>query len=118
MDSEFEKTRDLLRKSIVPSSPAGLEERILLSIAHAADKRAKKKAAFSGFLRFAAIGLLLIAVGQSFLPGGTVKGLVRSVEQVGTKPGEKVSWLLQNTYFLFPLVGLFLITKIYKLKVR
>ena len=118
MDNEFERTRDLLRKSTVPPTPAGLEDRVLLSIAEAVDKKAKKRATFSGFLRFTAIGLLLIAVVQSFFPRGSVKLLVQSLGQLTADPDEKLSWLLGNTYFLFPLLGLYLIAKIYKLKAR
>jgi hypothetical protein len=118
MDNEYERTRDLLRRSSIPPAPAGLEDRVLLRLAEAADKQAKKRAAWSGLLRFAAIGLLLIAIGQSFFPGGTARTVVQSVGQLTSNPGEKVSWLLENTFFLFPLVGLYLITKIYKLKAR
>ncbi len=56
MDNEFERTRNLLRKSTVSPTPAGLEDRVLLSIAEAVDKKAKKRAALSGFPSVTAIG--------------------------------------------------------------
>ena len=116
MDKEHEATRDLLLKSTTAATPAGLEDRVLLSLAAEVDRRVKKRAALSGLLKYTAIGLLVIAIAQSLLPGGTAKTLAQSAEQLTENPGGKIVWLLKNTYFVVPLLALYIFSKIYRLK--
>lgn len=118
LDNEHEGTRSLLRKSTTTPAPAGLEDRVMLSIAAEVDKRAKSRAALSGLLKCVAIGLVVIAIAQSFLPGGSAKTIVAEASKITEQPGVKVMWFLQNTYFLIPLLGVWLFTKIYRLKAR
>ncbi|HXB08853.1 MAG TPA: hypothetical protein VNW04_17120 [Puia sp.] len=114
--NEHEGTRNLLRKSVPAPTPAGLEDRVMFGIAAEMDKRAKSRAALSGLLKCVAIGLMAIAVAQSFFPGGTAKTLVAEAGKVTEEPSLKIMWLLHNTYFLAPLLGLYVFSKIYRLK--
>lgn len=116
LDNENEGTRSLLRKSTTAAAPAGLEDRIMLSIGGIVDKRAKNRAALSGLLKCVAIGLMVIAVGQAFIPGSTARAIVSEAGKMTEQPGVKVVWFLKNTYFLIPLLGLWLFGKIYRLK--
>jgi hypothetical protein len=116
LDNEHDGTRSLLRKSTTPVAPAGLEDRVMLSIGEVADKRAKTRAALSGLLKCVAIGLMAIAVGQAFIPGSTAGTIAAEAGRMTEQPGVKVVWFLKNTYFLIPLLGLWLFNKIYRLK--
>lgn len=56
------------------------------------------------------------AVGQAFIPGSTARAIVSEAGKMTEQPGVKVVWFLKNTYFLIPLLGLWLFGKIYRLK--
>ncbi|SRR5258708_37615737 len=117
IDNEHEGTRNLLRRSTTAPTPAGLENQVLLRIVELADKKAKKRAALSRLLRYTSIGLVLIAVVQALMPGVKVKTLVGAASsEVTVSMGEKIVWLLQNTYFLVPLLGFYVLTRLYRLK--
>jgi hypothetical protein len=117
ISNEHEGTRNLLRRSTTTPVPAGLENQVLLRIAELADKKAKKRAALSGLLRYTSIGLVLIAVAQALLPGVRARTIVSATaNQVTENAGEKIVWLLQNTYFLVPLLGFYVLTRLYRLK--
>ncbi len=116
LDNEHQETQDLLRKSTRPVAPAGLEERILLDIAAIADERAKKRTALANLLRFTAISLVLVAIGQSFLPGGVTKTVVETAKQITENPGGKIAWVWKNTYFIVPLLALGILSKIVRSK--
>jgi hypothetical protein len=114
--NEFEETRDLLRKSTTAPTPEGLESRVMLGIGEIMDNRAKARAFLPGLLKFTAIALMTIAVAQSFLPGATVKAIAMDAGRLTEHPGSGILWILQNTYFLIPLLGLYVFSKIYRIK--
>ena len=116
LDKEQEGTRNLLRKSTIAGAPAGLEDRVLLKIAEIADEKAKMRANSAGLLKFIAIGLVLIAIGQSFFPGGSAKAVIATADQIVEHPGEKLGWLMENAYLLIPLFAVFVFSKLYRLK--
>lgn len=117
MEKEYDGTREMLRKSASAGAPAELEGRIMQTILAIADKRAKRRVALSALLRFAAIVVLSILLAQICLPAGTVTRLITAVGKTAENSGEKLSWLLGNSYFLLPLVALFVFSKIYRIKV-
>jgi hypothetical protein len=116
-NNEHEGTRNLLRRSTVPHTPVGLEARVLIRIAEELDRKAKKRAVLSGLLQWTSIGLVAIAIGQAFLPGTRPGAVVTAAKQITENPGEKAVWLWQNTYFLIPLVAVYVFGKIYKWRV-
>lgn len=116
MEKEHEKTREMLLSSGSTDAPAELEGRIMQTILAIADKRAKRRVALSALLRFAAIVVLSILLAQICLPAGTVTRLITAVGKTAEDSGEKLSWLLENIYFLLPLVALFVFSKIYRIK--
>ena len=117
INNEHEGTRNLLRKSLpVTGAPAGLEVRVMESVLAIEEKKAKKRAALSGLLRFTSIGLVLIAIGQCFFPKNSTRTFVAAAGQATQNPAGKMSWLIHNVYFLIPLLVLFLVSKIVRLK--
>ena len=117
LDNEHQGTQGLLRKSSTPVPPAELQDRVMLSVLEIADKRAKKRAAFSGLLRLAAILLLLSAVGKACLPATANNHLVsKAVQQITENPGGKIAWLLENTYLVIPLIVLYVFSLIVRIK--
>jgi hypothetical protein len=93
-----------------------MEDRIMHAVLMMADKRAKSRLVLSAFLRFSAIALLLIAVIQTSLPAGTGKSFVAAVERLTEDPGQKISWLREHAYSFFPLMALFVFSRIYRLR--
>lgn len=114
--NEHEGTRELLRKCKIVPTPVDLESRIMLGIGEIVDKRAKARAFFPGLLKLVAIVGMTFAVVQSFLPGSTIKTLATEAGRISEDPGTKILWVLQNTYFLVPLLGLYVFSKIGRLK--
>jgi RNA polymerase sigma factor (sigma-70 family) len=88
----------------------------MYSILTTADKRAKRRMILSALLRFFALALLLIALAQTFLPAGSGKNFVAAAERLTENPGQKISWLWDNVYFIFPLIALFVFSRIYGLR--
>jgi hypothetical protein len=115
-NNEHEGTRNILRRSTVAPTPAGLEARVLIRIAEEMDKKAKKRAALFGLLKWTSIGLVAIAIGQALLPGTRAGAVVTAAKQISENPAENMSWLWQNSYFLIPLVAVYVFGKIYKMR--
>ena len=111
-DKEHEGTREILRRSAQGTPPPALEDRIMHRVLMMAEKRAKRRLILSALLRFFALALLLIASVQTFLPAGSGKNFVAAAERLTENPGQKISWLRDNVYFFFPLIALFVFTRI------
>jgi hypothetical protein len=115
-EKEHDGTREMLRRSASGTPPPALEDRIMHRVLMMADKRAKRRLILSALLRFFALALLLVALAQTFLPAGSGKNFVAAVERLPEYPGQKISWLRDNVYFLFPLIALFFFTRINRLR--
>ncbi|GGB05240.1 hypothetical protein [Puia dinghuensis] len=118
MDQDHDKTREILRMSGRDAAPHGLELRVMDNIMAIANKRAKRRAALSGLLRFVAISLVVIAAAQSFFPGGSGKAVtvVPAVGQMTENLGAKIAGLLEYSYFFIPLIAVYVFRQIARIK--
>jgi hypothetical protein len=50
------------------------------------------------------------------VPGGTGKNLVTAAKTAVENPGRQVSWLAEYSYIFIPLIALYVVSRIYRLK--
>ena len=107
-ENEYEGMRQLLQRGSVRTAPAGLDQKIMNGIVAFDGKRRRHRQALTSWLRFLAVGIVLILLARVF--GSQVswnftgKVTVNDVAGWAAKTGDAGKWLMEHSYFLVPLV--------------
>jgi hypothetical protein len=109
--NEFEDTRDLLSHAPLRTAPAGLEQKIMNRIIAFDDKRRGERRALTSWLRFIAVGLVVVLVARVIVSqmNWNFAGKLTADDVAGWagKSGDAGRWLADHCYYLLPLALLF-----------
>jgi hypothetical protein len=107
-ENEYEDIRELLGHGTQKTAPAGLDRKIMDGIVAFENKRRRGRMALASWIRFIAVGLLLILLGRIFGPqmSGNVAGklTVTDVANWAEKTGDAGMWLVEHAYYFLPFI--------------